>query len=47
MQTTFRIKAADGTTMDSAIYHTVNVLSSTKGDTFLARYSPEVATVHR
>jgi glucose/arabinose dehydrogenase len=48
MQTQFRIKAADGTPLNSAIYHTVNRLSSNKGEVFLAKY-PKVPpmTSHR
>jgi hypothetical protein len=45
MQTNFQIKAADGTKMDSAIYHTVNVLSAEKGEAFVARYPENMLTV--
>jgi hypothetical protein len=38
MQTNFKIKAADGTPIDSAIYHTINVLPSTQGEAFVAHY---------
>jgi hypothetical protein len=47
MQTTFHIKAADGTKMNSAIFHTVNALSSQKGETFVAKYADEMLTTHR
>ena len=47
MQTNFRIKAADGTKMDSAIYHTVNVLGSQKGEPFVATYPENVLTTRR
>jgi hypothetical protein len=47
MQTNFRIKAADGTKMDSAVYHTVNVLGSEKGEAFIAKYPDTVlSTTH-
>ncbi|MGH9632871.1 MAG: hypothetical protein ACRD7E_31590, partial [Bryobacteraceae bacterium] len=44
MQTKFRIKAADGTPLDSVIYHTVNVLSTTKGEPMLARYPADLTS---
>jgi hypothetical protein len=47
MQTNFRIKAADGTKLESAIYHTVNVLSSTKGEAFVAKYPKPTLTSQR
>jgi hypothetical protein len=47
MQTNFHIKAADGTKMDSAIYHTVNALSPAKGEPFLARYTENTQTTRR
>lgn len=38
MRTTFNIKAADGIAMKSEILHTVNAVSSTKGEPMVARY---------
>jgi hypothetical protein len=40
MQTTYKIKAADGTAMKSEILHTVNVLSAKKGVPMVADYPP-------
>jgi len=47
MQTGFNIKASDGTTIKSDIFHTVNVLSSKKGEAMVAHYPPDWETRRR